>query len=723
MGMPPGFRFSPTDEELSVHYLLNKAHGKSFPQGVIAEVDIYKFEPWDLPEKSALPSRDPVWYFFNAQEKKHSHTARINRTTSKGYWKATGKDRKVYSGPYTVGVKKTLIYYEGRAPNGKRTDWIMHEYRLDEESEKKGNIVSATVLCRLRKKGGPGPRNGEQYGAPIMYENDEMEAPSSWGDLADDVDEKPLELFTSREGPQVFSLPDRSEVLKLPGQTVLSEMSSEGSGTDEFLNMERLGADCELDLDAFLQSFISDTTQVASLESGMASTISDQEQGTIQQHQLNGDIPSSLDSLPVLPSLLDLDGNSLHDGLHPDFEEAGILGEMLHVIASGQGDVNNMQWNERMISQASAYNCDGLFTSDDGVMAGDFFELDDLLSPLDGFGLTLPVQSVEFGRCEEQQEQLTISNGVGTSGNMPDVLLTQGWAPRRVRLQIPASGGNVMNADMLQQPKAVHSVLPEEQRRVGGFSNDLGIWIAGDASNNGGRIFTDSSSDSGLNPGDTVHTVNSSTSSFLSKHMSFYTVTKCEEAPPQLYYAALTDSQDEEDPITNDGSMYSTVLVNESKVEKVALEEGSFIPEASSGLLTSSTTSCTQEASPDCEAACCDPSACVESETEHPNTTRLRSNFWKTAFRGLVNRAKATSLGSRLIQLEGRLRTRFNDKVFALGKPAARFFPAKYYVNPYNSLRRGVMVSLLQLAAAVMILFCLFLGFHTLTKYAVTLLV
>ncbi|KAJ0096636.1 hypothetical protein Patl1_27911 [Pistacia atlantica] len=50
--LPPGFRFHPTDIELVKYYLKRKVMGRKFRIDAIAEVDIYKYAPWDLP---ALP--------------------------------------------------------------------------------------------------------------------------------------------------------------------------------------------------------------------------------------------------------------------------------------------------------------------------------------------------------------------------------------------------------------------------------------------------------------------------------------------------------------------------------------------------------------------------------------------------------------------------------------------------------------------------------------------
>ncbi|CAL9764973.1 unnamed protein product, partial [Musa acuminata subsp. burmannicoides] len=49
LNLPPGFRFHPTDEELVVHYLCRKAACQRLPVPIIAEVDLYKYDPWELP--------------------------------------------------------------------------------------------------------------------------------------------------------------------------------------------------------------------------------------------------------------------------------------------------------------------------------------------------------------------------------------------------------------------------------------------------------------------------------------------------------------------------------------------------------------------------------------------------------------------------------------------------------------------------------------------------
>lgn len=49
--MLPGFRFHPTDEELVGFYLKRKIQHKSIPIEIIKQVDIYKYDPWDLPSK------------------------------------------------------------------------------------------------------------------------------------------------------------------------------------------------------------------------------------------------------------------------------------------------------------------------------------------------------------------------------------------------------------------------------------------------------------------------------------------------------------------------------------------------------------------------------------------------------------------------------------------------------------------------------------------------
>ena len=112
-------------------------------------------------------SRQTEWYFFCHKDKKYPTGTRTNRATKAGFWKATGRDKVVLGnssssstssqvqqqhsaidkkhnvgtnnagsssgGGHRIGMRKTLVFYKGRAPRGSKSNWVMHEYRASHE--------------------------------------------------------------------------------------------------------------------------------------------------------------------------------------------------------------------------------------------------------------------------------------------------------------------------------------------------------------------------------------------------------------------------------------------------------------------------------------------------------------------------------------------------------------------------------------------------------------
>ncbi|XP_052112473.1 NAC domain-containing protein 90-like [Arachis duranensis] len=96
---PTGFRFYPTEEELVAFYLntqLQLQGHTTHINRVIPVVDINGVEPWTL--------------------------------------------------PCTIGVKKTMVFYKGKAPTGRKTKWKMHEYRAIVQAPNQ----SPTAIPQLR---------------------------------------------------------------------------------------------------------------------------------------------------------------------------------------------------------------------------------------------------------------------------------------------------------------------------------------------------------------------------------------------------------------------------------------------------------------------------------------------------------------------------------------------------------------------------------------------
>ncbi|XP_031474935.1 NAC domain-containing protein 92-like isoform X1 [Nymphaea colorata] len=155
--LPPGFRFHPTDEELITYYLSRKVVDSSFTGRAIGDVDLNKCEPWDLPGKAKMGEKE--WYFFSLRDRKYPTGLRTNRATDAGYWKTTGKDKEIYNSTTSelAGMKKTLVFYKGRAPKGEKTNWVMHEYRLQPKPTFK-SAKDEWAVCRVFQKSSGGKK-------------------------------------------------------------------------------------------------------------------------------------------------------------------------------------------------------------------------------------------------------------------------------------------------------------------------------------------------------------------------------------------------------------------------------------------------------------------------------------------------------------------------------------------------------------------------------------
>ncbi|KAK3420689.1 hypothetical protein EUGRSUZ_G01550 [Eucalyptus grandis] len=156
--LPVGYGFRPTDEELVDHYLKLKVQGFTGVNCIIPEVDICKWEPWELPkifeEQSIIPPDDKVqeWWFFYLQ------TPRIQRSTPLGFWKKTGVDRPIKAGDRNreIGTKKTLVFHRGHGKRAIGTKWVIHEYHLLTNNLNELFPHAPTksyVVCHLKHKG------------------------------------------------------------------------------------------------------------------------------------------------------------------------------------------------------------------------------------------------------------------------------------------------------------------------------------------------------------------------------------------------------------------------------------------------------------------------------------------------------------------------------------------------------------------------------------------
>ncbi|KAG5035895.1 NAC domain-containing protein 104 [Glycine soja] len=191
VNLPPGFFFSPSDEELVLHFLYCKASLIPCHPNIIPDLHPSQLAPWELNGKALLSGNQ--YYFFTKVNE--------NRARENGYWKDTGVTEPILSTfDKKVGMKKYLGFHIGEAPQGTETSWVMQEYyicssgfdtasyRSARRRRKHDQSWSKWVLCKVYEK------IRSQQGVNCYSDDDDSGSELSWLDevylsLDDDLEE------------------------------------------------------------------------------------------------------------------------------------------------------------------------------------------------------------------------------------------------------------------------------------------------------------------------------------------------------------------------------------------------------------------------------------------------------------------------------------------------------------------------------------------------------
>ncbi|KAJ9566929.1 hypothetical protein OSB04_002895, partial [Centaurea solstitialis] len=153
--LPPGCQFFPSEQELVCHYLTLKNNGDHLGPNLIAEIDLYRFEPFDLPEAACFlfgrEGKRKHWYCFAAMPRVKRGRGEKRRAGG-GFWKRSGSVKDVVGAGVqgvVLGTRKTFVFYLGDSiKTAVRTKWIMYEYALVDQKM----ADASYVLCRVFAK-------------------------------------------------------------------------------------------------------------------------------------------------------------------------------------------------------------------------------------------------------------------------------------------------------------------------------------------------------------------------------------------------------------------------------------------------------------------------------------------------------------------------------------------------------------------------------------------
>ncbi|CAL5358814.1 unnamed protein product [Camellia sinensis] len=141
--LPSGYRFSPLDSELVVHYLKKKILNQELPANIITTIDVYSYDfPDQLPLSEFKYGLTNEWYFFTTRSPHNLLLA-----SNGGGWIELS-DETVLDNDEVVGYKRRLTFYFAKPLQEMKTDWFIYEYRVNLTSFALMNFLTTPLKRR-----------------------------------------------------------------------------------------------------------------------------------------------------------------------------------------------------------------------------------------------------------------------------------------------------------------------------------------------------------------------------------------------------------------------------------------------------------------------------------------------------------------------------------------------------------------------------------------------
>ncbi|KAK2637525.1 hypothetical protein Ddye_032317 [Dipteronia dyeriana] len=93
---------------------------------------------------------EAAMYFFTSRDRKYLKGKRSNRAVVSDFWKATASKHAIGDENNPTGYKSALVYHQGLFKNSTKTDWLIQEYTLPNNTPANILSTSSSINTKVR---------------------------------------------------------------------------------------------------------------------------------------------------------------------------------------------------------------------------------------------------------------------------------------------------------------------------------------------------------------------------------------------------------------------------------------------------------------------------------------------------------------------------------------------------------------------------------------------